>query len=57
MKKFKIREYIKKYASDPELLTRAAKQIQETIEEEKKSEEAKDNESELSETSFKSDDE
>ena len=54
--KLKVKEYVKKYASSPDLLARAEKQLKETVEREEKKEE--DNESnkgsELSETSMKS---
>ena len=53
----KIKEYIKKYATDPELIVRAAKQLEENQPEEKKEDGIKDNGSELSETSLKSDEE
>ena len=49
-----MKEYVKKYASDSELLARAEKQKESEVEEKK---EGKDNESELSETSLKSDEE
>eukprot|EP00826_Nyctotherus_ovalis_P050166 TRINITY_DN611_c0_g2_i3.p1 TRINITY_DN611_c0_g2~~TRINITY_DN611_c0_g2_i3.p1 ORF type:complete len:196 (+),score=68.04 TRINITY_DN611_c0_g2_i3:200-787(+) len=55
--KVKVREYVKKYASDPELLARAEKQIEETVKESKKEEKVNEDDSELSETSLKSDDE
>ena len=52
-----VKEYVKKYANDPELVARAAKQLSESKPEEKKNEPDKaDSEGELSETSLKSDD-
>ena len=55
--KDKVKEYVKLYASDPELLKKGKKKIKVVVKEDKKEKEKEDSDSELSETSLKSDDE
>ena len=55
--KARVRDYVKKYANDPELIAIAVKQIKDTAKESKNEEKESDDNSELSETSLKSDDE
>eukprot|EP00826_Nyctotherus_ovalis_P011006 TRINITY_DN12873_c0_g3_i5.p3 TRINITY_DN12873_c0_g3~~TRINITY_DN12873_c0_g3_i5.p3 ORF type:complete len:103 (+),score=33.20 TRINITY_DN12873_c0_g3_i5:445-753(+) len=54
--KAKVREYVVKFASDPELLKKVTEKTEEAVKESKKEEKENEDDTELSETSLQSDD-